>query len=72
MKVSIIQIERENNGLIDGYWLQDHMGSLEDALIKAKGHEEANGNNIKTAIVEQVQTTTPMLHGIFYGLRKLN
>lgn len=72
MRVSIIQIEREKDGFVDGYWLQDHTGSLEDALIKAKGHEQANGGRIQTAIVEQVATTTPLLHGIFYSLKKLN
>jgi hypothetical protein len=72
MKLSIIQVEREKDGLIDGYWLQDHVGSIEEALVKAQGYERANGGKIKTAIVSQVVTTTPILHGIFNGLKKLN
>lgn len=72
MKLSIIQVKREEGGLVDGYWLQDYVGTLESALVEAQGHEQANGEKIKTAIVSQVTTTTPLLHGIFYGLKKLN
>lgn len=71
-KFSLIQVEREGDGKVDGYWLHDHIGNLETAKKEAKANEAANGNRIDVAVVPAVNTTTPLLHGIFKGLKRLD
>ncbi len=43
IKFSLIQIcEKKEDGTINGWWVQDHHGTLETALTKAKATEEIN------------------------------
>lgn len=62
MKYSLIQIEEEHGaGVISGSWVQDCIGSLEEATQRATKTEQVNSNRIKVAVVEQVVGTTPIL-----------
>ncbi|WP_456363659.1 hypothetical protein [Priestia aryabhattai] len=54
MRLSLIQVYKETDGLVEGVWLQDYTGDLDGAKEKAKQTEKANGNRIKVAVVEQL------------------
>jgi hypothetical protein len=58
-KYSLIQVSSRNNGLINGVWLQDCTGSLEEAFQRAKDTEKANSNRIEVAVVESVLGGSP-------------
>lgn len=59
MKYSLMTIINESDSLIDGVWMQDHTGTLETAIEKARKTEIANGNRIKVAVVEYLNCPTP-------------
>jgi hypothetical protein len=56
---SLIQIQQETNGFIDGVWIQDHTGTLDTAIKTAKETERVNGNKIKIAVVEKINGSSP-------------
>lgn len=70
MKFSLIQIYREINGYVDGVWVQDYTGSLNNAIKKAKETEEANSNRIKIAVVEKIAGYTPE-YNLLKNLKRL-
>ena len=53
MKFSLINVVREENGLVDGVWIQNYTGTLEEAAQWARDTEKANSNRITVAVVEQ-------------------
>lgn len=71
MKFSLINVTSVNaKGEVSGYWVQDHIGTLQSAQQRARDTEAVNGNAITICIVEEVNTTTPMLE-FFRDLKKL-
>ena len=42
--------------LVSGTWIQDHVGTLETAILAAKATEKANGGRIKVAVVEKIES----------------
>ena len=60
-KFSLINVMKEEDGLVSGYWLQDHVGTLETAKVAASETAKANSNKIDVAVVEQLYNTAPML-----------
>ena len=71
MKFSLINVEKAENGLISGVWLQDYTGSLEGAVDKAKATERANSNRIKVAVVDKINNTLPD-YSLLSGLKEIN
>jgi hypothetical protein len=59
MKFSLIQIDKEINGFVDGVWLQNYNGELDMAVKIAKETEIANSNRIKVAVVEDLNYSCP-------------
>lgn len=59
MKFSLINVTREYEGLVDGVWLQDHIGTIATATQAARGTEQANGNRITVAVVEDLGYALP-------------
>jgi hypothetical protein len=59
MKFSLIQIDKEINGLVNGVWLQDYTGEFNMAVKKAKATEIANSNRIEVAVVEKINGSSP-------------
>lgn len=52
---SLINVFKEEDGLVEGYWHQDVSGStLEEAIERARRAESANGNRIKIAVVDSL------------------
>jgi len=60
-KFSLINISSKRQNKINGYWLQDHIGTLETAKQVAKETKKANSNKIDIAIILEVINTTPIL-----------
>lgn len=59
---SLLNVCAKNpDGTVDGYWIQDHVGSREEALKKAARTETANSNKINVAVIEPINHPTPML-----------
>jgi len=70
MKFSLIIINKEVDGIVAGHWIQDHIGTIETATNLANETSELNrGQNI--AVVEQINSTTPMLNH-WEHLKRLN
>lgn len=59
MKFSIINVTQEKNGKIDGYWLQDHIGTLESAKRKAAEISAANEYKLDIAITAEIPYQDP-------------
>lgn len=58
MKYSLINVRKQvGDVVVDGNWIQDHVGTLETAIQKAKRTEEVNSHNIDVAVVEQLAST---------------
>jgi hypothetical protein len=71
MKFSLISVTlMGDDGRVSGYWVQNHIGTLETAQQRARDTEATNSNKITICIVDEVNTTVPM--GMFFeGLKKL-
>jgi len=61
MTFSLINMMTEEDGKVSGYWLQDHIGTLETARDVVRKTEEANSNEIDVAVVEAVNSPVAML-----------
>jgi hypothetical protein len=59
MKFSLINVQASTGPLVNGYWLQDHIGTLASATARARVLEAANSDKIDVAVVEELSTTTP-------------
>lgn len=59
VKYSLIQVEREYDGMVDGVWLQNHTGTMDSAAEEARATEKANSNRIKVAVVEDLGYSEP-------------
>jgi len=58
MKFSLINVDKQSGEFVDGVWIQDHIGTLETAVKKAKDTEKTNGNRIIVAVVEDLNVLT--------------
>lgn len=70
MRYSLITIYKENNGFVDGVWMQDSTGTLEEAIEKARATEKANSNRIAVAVVEHLNGSSPN-YCLRTGLKRL-
>jgi hypothetical protein len=59
MRYSLVSVSREENGLVDGVWVQDCTGTLDEAIKRARDTEKANSNRISVAVVESLNGSTP-------------
>jgi len=66
----IIVMKEHPNGTVDGYWIQDHIGTVKEATMRAKAVNEVNSNQLNIAITEKVNSTTPALN-YWHNLKKL-
>jgi hypothetical protein len=60
MKYSLINVTKENGNKVSGYWIQDCF-DWNDPVKCARETNEVNGNRLNIAIVESVNSVTPML-----------
>lgn len=58
-KYSLIQVQERKNGRVSGYWIQDCVGTIEEAFERKEDTEKANSNRIEIAIVEQLTNGCP-------------
>lgn len=71
MKFSLINVEKEENGIIEGVWLQDHTGTLKTAIENAIATEKANNDRLDIAVVEALGFTEPN-YSLQKGLKRLD
>lgn len=69
-KFSLITVSKETDGKVSGYWIQDHIGTIESATKLSKETSEINSGN-DVAVVNEVRSTTPMLM-FLQDLKRLN
>ncbi len=62
MTYSIINVVRRCGRKVDGYWMQDCIGTHLEALQRAALHRAANGGRIDVAVTKPVTPTMPRLH----------
>ena len=70
MRFSLINVDQEYDGMVDGVWIQNHTGTLESATQKARETEQANSNRITVAVVEALSYTPD--HSWKKGLKRLD
>jgi hypothetical protein len=70
IQYSLINVTKEKNNSISGYWIQDHTGTIETVKDLANRTLLANNNRIKIAIIKQVPNTTPLLD-YFHDLKPI-
>ncbi len=70
IQYSLINVTKEKNNSISGYWIQNHTGTIETVKDLANRTLLANNNRIKIAIIEQVPNTTPLLD-YFHDLKPI-
>ena len=68
---SLVNIESEKDGIVNGTWIQNHIGTLETASKAARDIEIANSNRIKVAVVEDLGYSYPN-YCLRSGLKRLN
>jgi hypothetical protein len=73
MKYSLINaVSVQDFGTTDGYWIQNHVGTIETATEKAKAYIDANkSGNPTVVIVKEITGTRPALSGLIKGLHAL-
>jgi hypothetical protein len=55
MRLSLLQVDSRNeDNTINGVWLQNSTGTLEEARVKSQATMQANGNRIQVAVVEAI------------------
>ena len=70
MKFSLVNVYADNGAMVDGYWLQNHIGTIDTARERARGLEAANGNRIKVAVVDEIPSSRPEMN-FWRGLKAL-
>ena len=59
---SLLTISKDHgNGKIDGQWLQDSVGDLEEAIKRARHYERIRNFTIGVAVVNCLPSTVPSL-----------
>jgi len=70
MRFSLINISSEQDGKVSGYWIQNHIGTLESAKKVAKETEAVNSNKINVAVVEEGSSSSML--NFYRDLERLN
>lgn len=70
-RYSLINVDKEYNGLVDGVWIQDSNGCFEKAVKAARDTERANSNRITVAVVDGLNSYVPN-YSIQTGLKRLD
>ena len=66
---SLLNVASTNpDGTVNGYWVQDHLGTYESALEKARQTSALNSGH-HVAVVERIDHPNPMLE--FWSNRRL-
>lgn len=72
MKLSLVKVlgSDDSGGFVWASWLQNYVGTVDDAKALAKELEAANGNKIKVAVVSEIPSCRPEL-GYWKNLKPL-
>ena len=69
MKFALVNVYYEQDGLVDGAWIQNFTGTLEEAVHWARETEKANSGRITVAVIEDGYYT-PFQN--IYGAKRLD
>ena len=58
MKYSLINVTNQYGKYVDGIWIQNFIGTLEEATQYGRETEKANSNRILVAVVNELAGTT--------------
>jgi hypothetical protein len=61
MKFSLINVQKKTGDIVEGHWIQNHVGTLETAKTAAQQTEAANSNRITVAVVAELPSPVPWL-----------
>ncbi len=61
MKFSLVTVSQRTGDTFSGYWIQNHVGTLETATARARHVEGVNSRAITIGVVEEVASVVPML-----------
>ena len=70
-KYSLVTVDRESGGEVDGVWLRAFDGTLRDATQTARAIEKANGSKIAVAVVNRLDNRVPV-DSLRKGLKRLD
>ena len=56
-RYSLINVSREHDNMVDGMWIQDYTGSIDEAIQLARETETANSNRITVAVVKNTNNS---------------
>jgi hypothetical protein len=56
----LINVITRKQGKVSGYWIQDHVGTIETAKERAKQTNSANGNRLTIAVVDEIPFQNPL------------
>ena len=59
MKYSLLNVSKEENGMVCGVWMQDYTGTFSEAVQKARDTEKANCNRVNVAVVDHLNGSSP-------------
>ena len=59
MRFSLINVYQQRGNVVDGNWIQDFTGTLEEAIQEARDTERVNGGRITVAVVEGLAGSIP-------------
>lgn len=71
MKFSLINVRRQVGSVVEGNWIQNHVGTLETATVVALKTEAVNLNAITVAVVDELTAVNPIL-GYYTDLVRLD
>jgi len=70
MKFSLINVIAEDGDKVSGYWVQDHVGTIDSANQLLLDSNAVNGNKLNLAIVDALNSCIPLL-GYWSNLRRV-
>lgn len=73
MKFSLVNVSNDNGEVVDGVWMQNHVGSLESATQRARDTEAVNSSHggITVAVVDDLGYALPN-YSTRMGLKRLD
>lgn len=71
MKFSLINVRQQTDRIVEGNWIQNHIGTLASATAVARHTEAVNSHQITVAVVDELTSVVPML-GYWANLKRLD
>ena len=71
MIFTLLNVQKtEDDRTVSGSFIQDHIGTLESAIQRAKDIEAVNSNKIDVAVIEDTCSNDPL--ATYFSMRRLD